>query len=571
MDFWAILFDVGALLAAALALGALCERLRQSALLGYLLAGALLGPNGLDIAATGEEITGLAEVGVALLLFSVGLEFSWKRLREMGPIALGGGTLQVVATGLLAAAAASALGVSPRGAIVLGGALALSSTAGVLRMLMTRAEVDSVHGRHALGILLLQDLAVIPLVLLSGVLTDSSHGGILPALGRSGLMLLAAMTLLYLLFNILAPRVLIATARIRNRELPVLFAMVAALASIWMAHEMGLSPALGAFVAGLLLAESPYAAQVRADLAVLRVLLVALFFGSVGMLSDPGWMVSHVRLIAWVVAAVVVGKAAIVWGVLRALRQTHFQSIAAGVCLAQIGEFSFVIAGPARGTVLTDDLFKMMAATMMATLFLTPYLVAGARPAASFVLGALRRVGLARSDAPPAESGLADSSGLVILVGYGPAGEAVGEALKKYGVRVLVLDLNTQLARKAQEDGFEARVGDATQVEVLDSLRVASACAIAVTVPDPLTAEKIVQAVRSRNDRALIVARARYHRYHAALEIAGADVVIDEEEHVGVSLGLHLVRSMRGAARMAARRSGSPSAAAECSPADRAP
>jgi CPA2 family monovalent cation:H+ antiporter-2 len=436
---------------------------------------------------------------------------------------------------------------------------------------MTRSELDSVHGRHALGILLLQDLAVIPLVLLSGVLSDSSGGGALPALGRSVLMLFAAMVLLYLLFNVLAPRVLIATAQIRNRELPVLFAMVAALLSIWMAHEMGLSPALGAFIAGLLLAESPYAAQVRADLGVLRILLVALFFGSVGMLSDPGWMVSHVRLIALVVAAVVVGKAAIVWGVLRVLRQTHFQSIAAGVCLAQIGEFSFVIAGPARGTVLSEDLFKMMASTMMVTLFLTPYLVAGARPAASFVLGMLRRAGLARSDAPLPESGLAEAASRVILIGYGPAGEAVGEALKKYGVRVAVLDLNARLAQKAREGGFEAHVGDATQVEVLDSLRVASACAIAVTVPDPMTAEKIVQAVRSLNAHALIVARARYHRHRADLEIAGADVVIDEEEHVGVSLGLHLVRSMRGAAKMAARRSESPSAAAECSPADRAP
>ncbi|MFH1682022.1 MAG: cation:proton antiporter [Candidatus Eisenbacteria bacterium] len=557
MDFWALLFDVGAILAAALALGALCERLHQSALLGYLLAGVLLGPNALNIVSTREEIDGLAEVGVALLLFTIGLEFSWKRFRGIGATALGGGTLQVVATGVIAAAATSALGASPRAAVVLGGALALSSTAGVLRVLMARSELDSVHGRHALGILLLQDLAVIPLVLLSGVLSDSAPGvGAVSAFVRPVLMLLAAMAVLYVVFNHIAPRLLLATAQLRNRELPVLFAIVAALASIWTAHAMGLSPALGALVAGLLLAESPYASQVRSDLAVLRTLLVALFFSSVGMLSDPAWMGRNAGLIGLVVVGVVVVKAVVVWGVLRFLRQTHSSSLAAGICLAQIGEFSFIIAGPARGTVMTDHLFKVMASTMMATLFLTPYLVAGARPAASFFLGVLRRVGLLRGDAPLRATGIAEPGGHVILIGYGPAGESVGEVLKGRGVHVAVLDLNTRLARKAEEDGFEAHVGDGTHADILDHLRVASACAVAVTVPDPQAAEKIVRVARSLGPRALIVARARYHRHRRDLELAGANVVVDEEGHVGASLGLRLVRAVRLGTRTPGRPAG---------------
>ncbi|MEM7260544.1 MAG: cation:proton antiporter, partial [Planctomycetota bacterium] len=170
MEFWPAFLGVITLLAVAFALGALCERLRQSALLGYLLAGMLLGPNALDVVSTSEEVHGLAEVGVSLLLFSLGLEFSWRRLRSLGARALGGGVLQVSLTLLAVAGGALLLDQSWRTAIIIGAAFTLSSTAGVLRVLMSRTEMDSTHGRLSLGVLLFQDLAVVPLVLLAGVL-----------------------------------------------------------------------------------------------------------------------------------------------------------------------------------------------------------------------------------------------------------------------------------------------------------------------------------------------------------------------------------------------------------------
>lgn len=544
MDFWAILFDIGTILAVALALGALCERLRQSALLGYLLAGALLGPNAFDVVSNREEIEGLAEVGASLLLFSIGLEFSWLRLRSTGPAALGGGSLQVVVTIAIFSGAAAMFGVPLRTALVVGSAFAISSTAGVLRVLMARAELDSVHGRHALGMLLFQDLAVIPLVLLASFLADPGTGAsAVWKLGRTALLLILTVAAFYVVFNHLAPRLILVAARLRNRELPVLFAVVAALASIWGAHKMGLSPALGAFIAGMLLAGSPYATQVRADLAVLRTLLVTVFFSSVGMLCDLGWMFSNAGLIGMIVGGVIITKALVIWLILRFLRQPASSSLAAGICLAQIGEFAFVIAGSAGAALITEDLFKIIASTMMVTLFLTPYLVTGSRAISAVVLRTLLRLGLVRDLAPSPMTEPGELVGHVILIGYGPAGEAVGEALKRNGSLTTVIDLNPQLVRKANESGFDAHVGDATHVDILDHVYVASACAIAITVPDPQTAQRIVRVARSRTPNAPIVARARYHKYRRDIELAGASVVVDEEQNVGASMGDRLLGS----------------------------
>lgn len=267
MDLWNALFDILMLLITALVLGVVCVRFRQSPLLGYLAAGTLLGPNALQFISNEREVTAMAELGVALLLFTIGLEFSWQRLRHLGVAALGGGTAQVFVTLALGATAASLLGISFRGAIAMGAVVALSSTATVLRTLVSRTEIDSLHGRYALGILLIQDIAVVPLVLLVTVLVG--QGSPLQVSTEILKTFAWAMTLFigfYLLFTLVVPRILRIDSLHRNRELPILLAIVTGLGSAWGSHKLGLSPALGAFVAGMLLAESPFATQIRADI-----------------------------------------------------------------------------------------------------------------------------------------------------------------------------------------------------------------------------------------------------------------------------------------------------------------
>ena len=250
----------------------------------------MLGPNALDLLPSHEAVAAIAELGVALLLFTIGLEFSWRRLRSIGPVALGGGTLQVVLTGVITVGICMSLGLGLRTSVVFGAAIALSSTAAVLRLLETRAEIDALHGRYAVGILLLQDIAVVPLVLVvaflgsEGSIADVGWGiartlGIRGGPGRHSL---------HLLLSYVLPALLGARVAERYADFPILLAVVTAVGATWLSHELGLSPALGAFVAGMLLAESPFATRIRADIIPFRTLFVTLFFCSIGMLANPG-------------------------------------------------------------------------------------------------------------------------------------------------------------------------------------------------------------------------------------------------------------------------------------------
>ena len=542
MSPWNLVLDVLMLLAVALGLGVVCERLRQSAIVGYVLAGVLLGPNALHMIGNQREIEALAELGVALLLFTIGLEFSWRRMLRMGRVAFGGGSLQVLATGALAAGVAVLLGLDGRAAVAVGAIIALSSTASVLRVLMDRAELDSIHGRDAMAILLFQDLAVVPLVLLVGML--GSRTGMGEVVWRTASMLVWAAVLvaaLYAVLNLVLPRLMGAAIMARNRELPILLALVTAIGSAYAAHAAGLSAAMGAFVAGILLAESPFATQIRADVVSLRTLLVTLFFSTVGMLADPSWMAQHGALVAGLVAAIVIGKAAIAGAAVRFAGSRHWQGLAAGVCLAQVGEFSFVLAMLARGTVIDEQAFKLIISATIVTLILTPYMVASAPRLAGLAQKALGGPrGLPVPEREPAGAGPR-----VVIVGFGPAGQGVGMTLVGKNVTVTVLDANRRTVQIATQCGFVSRVGDATHVEVLEHAGVPAAGVVVITLPDPTASRRVIEHVRALAPQARIVTRARYHIYRRELELAGAHVVVDEEQHVGLRLAAEMRKLLR--------------------------
>ncbi len=552
MNLGTALLDVLILLTAALVLGALCERLKQNAILGYLLAGTLLGPNALDWMPNHKDVATIAELGVALLLFSIGLEFSWRRLRSIGPMALGGGALQVLLTGVLAAGVCLLLGQSGRSAFSIGAIISLSSTACVLRLLVSRAEIDSVHGRDALGILLFQDMAVVPLVL---VVTLLGQEGTAAQVGWQTSRAIAAAAglaaALYVILKYVFP-ILIGVAELaRNRELPILLAIVTAVGAAWGAHHLGLSPVLGAFVAGMLLAESPFATQIRSDVSSLRTLFVTLFFSSIGMLADPAWVASHWRLALVVLAAIIVGKAAIVCGVARLFRSTPGHAIATAVCLAQVGEFSFVLANIARGgNVIDADLFKLMISVTIATLFLTPYLVAAAQPLARLLTQGGRSPKMMGGSDELLDAAGGALRGHILIVGFGPAGRRVAEALmRRHKSQLVVVDLKSRSASVARTYGLQTFVADAARIEVLEHLHVEHAAVVIVTVPDPATARQVIRGVRSLAPDTPVIARARYHVYRWELIVAGAEVVVDEEDEVGLRMASFARRKLRGAGR----------------------
>jgi len=545
MDSWSVLLDVLLLLSAATAFGILCACLRQSPIIGYLAAGTLLGPNALEIVSSRDEVAILAELGIALLLFTIGLEFSWRRLMGLGRTAIGSGFFQVLVTISLVATVCILLGKPMRTSLTLGAIVALSSTACVLRLLVSRAEIESHHGRHALGILLVQDAAVVPLVLLVAILSGS--GGLIDAGWSLARVLGGAIVLigcLYVLLQYLMPRLLRLETLRHSRDLPILVAIVVGLGAAWASHQFGLSPALGAFVAGMLLAASPFATQVRADISSIQTLLVTLFFGSIGMLGDPVWLVQNLGLVLVVVAAIIVGKTLIVWAILRILGLAHESALMTGLCLAQVGEFSFILAMSAHGSLISDDLLRLLVSATIISLFMTPYLVSTAPRLAPRIIMSLRRVGLVSQPTPSPDLPATASAGRVLVVGFGPAGQAVGRMLVGRDEDVIVLDLNLRAIKNAEKMGLIGHIGDATHADVLRHAGVLLADTVVVTIPDPAVTSQIVRLVHATAPDTFIIARARYHRFVEEIRVSGAHELVDEEAITGTRLAARLRRRL---------------------------
>lgn len=570
---WTVLIDLLVLLGAALLLGTIAEQLRQSAILGYLMAGTLAGPNVLGVVASPENVEMISEVGVSLLLFSVGLEFSFGRLRSLGPIALVGGALQVTLTGLVVGGLAWQLGASGKAATALGAMVSLSSTACVVRLLIDRTAMDSVYGRNAVGMLLFQDVAVVPLTLLITALAGTGTAGevswtILKTVGLGGLMVGS----FYLLFNHVVPRLLNIRRWSRNRELPILLAVVIAGGSTVAARAVDISPAMGAFIAGMLMAESPFAVQIRSDIGSLRTVMVTVFFASIGMLGDPVWIAGHWPKVILAVGLIVIIKPLVVWLIARKLGYTHGHSLATGLCLAHVGEFSFVLGAMAKGTILQDEMFQLVISAMIVSLFLTPFLIDLAPRAAGWIE---RRLGASSFRPAPAHAGGAGQAGStpapddvsqivatregIILIGFGPAGQRVVDHLKKRHLgRVTVVELNPRNAEIARQYGLNVQLGDGQQQDVLEHAGLHRAAAVVITLPDPVVSRHLIHLCRAISPEAKILVRARYHVYRWELQFAGAEVVIDEEEEVGIHLASEVNKHLRTVEREQNREAAAP-------------
>ena len=531
MELWTILGDIVVLLVACLLLGGLMSRLGQSPLVGYLIAGMLLGgPGGFQLVKSNEEIEAIAELGVALLLFSLGLEFSFDRLKRLGSKPLIGGVIQIVVTILLAAAIAYLFGVGWKSAVAFGVMICLSSTAIVLRMLMERGEVDMPHGRSAVAVLLTQDMAVVPLALVMTILGGRGEPG---QFWQEMGALLLSMTLLVvglLMLTRLANLTLELLTVERNRELAVIFAVVMGLGAAWAAHYVEISPALGAFVAGMMLGSSAFATQIRADVASLRVVLLTLFFGAVGMIADPIWMARNWYLVALVTLLIVVGKTIVITIIFRALRKSVRTAAAVGLSLAQVGEFAFVLGKIGRDSVVGDELHALVVSVAIVSLFLSALLVPLAPWFGNQVAAWWGRKPAADFTADPAQLPQA------VIIGFGPSGQLAASSLVDRGVRVGVIDLNAEGVRRARELGFMAEIGDATQAEVLKHAHVGHATAVVITVPHFQSALAILGMVRQEAPEARVYVRARYQMHADQFANAGADYVVGDELQVGERL-----------------------------------
>ncbi len=532
---WALVLDLLIALSGALLLGLFFERIRLNAIIGYLLAGAIVGPGGFALVSKNDQVLVIAEIGVALLLFTIGLEFSWKSVKKLGAPVLLGGVAMILAIIGVAIPVAVGFGLAWQTGFVIGAACALSSTAIVIRVLRAKNDLDSRHGKTTLGVLLVQDIAVVPLVLAvtfmgsgsKNVLADISW-----ALASAVLLVLG----LIVFVSQVVPRLLHEKIVAKNRELPIILAIVTCVGATWAAHELKISPALGAFFAGMLLAESKFSHQMRADVLPLRTLFVTLFFVSVGLLADVTWMAQNIILVLGMTLAVIAIKVVVTYLALRFFIKGIIEVLAAAIALGQIGEFSFVIMSIGKdAALLPENIFQLLISTTLLTLFVAPFTTGNAlrisRQMAKRIFPARK---LARNEREIKQTTLRDH---LLIIGYGEAGQATCLALRSLPNPRIVVDLDPRLIRLAEEHGHRGCIGDATSHEILESVNIHDAEAVLVTISDHHLARLVVAQCKSVAPDTPLVVRARYHIYADELGTVGANDVVDEEMLVGERMG----------------------------------
>lgn len=510
------------LIAIAAAAAALFERLRLPAVAGFLVTGAAVGPGGLGLVGDPETVRRVAELGVVFLLFEIGLELPIDRVRLLWRRAALAGGLQVLVTVAAVTGFALAVGVPPARAFVVGALVAMSSTALVMRVLSDRGEIDAPQGQLSVGILLFQDLCIVPLLLVVPLLSATGEGG-----GADRLWTLVRAVLALFAFVAIAgfglPRVLERVIALRSRDVFTLVAFLVVLGSAWAAESIGLTLAVGAFVGGLVLSASPYAYQLSAEVLPLRGVLLGIFFTAVGMLLRPEVAVEQWSAVMGYVGAVVLVKTAVIAAIVAtALRQGWRLGLVTGLGLAQTGEFSFILAAVASEAGLLDSVFRQVfVAGSIVTLIATPFLV-GVAPV---VARALTRSDESEGE-EPADEGRRDH---VLLLGCGFAGQTLIRVLRSRDIPYVGVEANASTVQSLHARGEPVYYGDVTRRGLLEHLGLARARLVVVTISDPVATREAVRLVRLIAPDVPVVARTRFVLQVDPLYEAGASQVVAEE------------------------------------------
>lgn len=530
----AVLFDAVVLLAAS-AVGLLIfRRAGFGSVLAFLAAGILLGPHGLAIAGAGEALRSFTELGVVFLLFLVGIEMQPARLWQMRRAVFGLGSAQVILTGLTLAAVAVALGVGTWSAsLILGFGLALSSTAFVLQLLQERGETPSPHGQAAFAILLLQDLAIVPLLAalpLLGSRPDPDANGLLAAVGLAVLML----ALLVTLGRLALPWALDLGARQRNSEAFAVLAVLAVAAAAWMMQVAGLSMALGAFVMGMLLSGSGYARQIEAEISPYKGVLLSLFFVSIGMSMDLGLLAQEAGRIGIAVVLLVVVKAVLLLALALAFRLGVQSAVRLALLLPQGGEFGFVLFGTAHASQLLSD-----------TAFHAALLVI---PLSMSVTPVLARIGDRLADRlspvplPPEAMPGTTLDRHVVIAGFGRVGRNIGFMLEQTGVPFVALDADPRRVALGRREGRPVYFGHSDDLRMLAQAGAGRAAAIVVTLDNAAATEETVAVLREVFPQVPVVVRGRDLVACDRLLALGASEAIPESVQLSTSVGEALLR-----------------------------
>jgi CPA2 family monovalent cation:H+ antiporter-2 len=518
------------------------QKLRQSNIVGFLFTGILVGPYGFSLVSDTASVHILAEIGVMLLLFSLGLEFSFKKLMQIRRIVFGTGSVQVLITILVVFGIAAFAGVPIRTAIFFGFMAALSSTAIVVKMLFDRGETDAIHGKVALGILIFQDLCVVPMIVLVPLLAQPGPVW-LPlglALGKAAVVI----ALVVLLARYAFPWFLYHIVGTRSKELFVISALWILLGMSWALSLFGFSLALGAFLAGLTVSESEYSDQIFADIRPFRDGLNSLFFISIGMLVNIRFILENAGFVFLMILGIALGKAVITTLSVTATRLPLKVGFLVGLSMAQIGEFSFILleAGMRNGLVASDWYQRIISAAVT-TMILTPLFtwISHALMANSRFYSLIQKFGAgSKSFELQSQSGITQDH--VVICGFGITGQNIANILKANKIPYLILELNAPAMREYKRQGQPIFYGDCTDAGILLHAGIMRARVIVIALSDPVATRAAVKTARSLNSEIVILARNKYLAEIDELCNLGATEVISEEFEASIELLARILR-----------------------------
>ncbi len=518
--------DIAIIIVAALLGGIVAHKLKQPLILGYILGGIVVGPYTGGVTVSGiHEVELLAEIGVALLLFALGLEFSLTKLKPVRHIAVFGTPIQVLLSMALGYAVGRWLGWEPLHALWLGALICLSSTMVILKTLMNQGWLGTLSSRVMIGMLIVQDILVVPLMIIMPQLKNPQSG--LPMLGMAAVKATVFLLVMFLLGTRLLPRLMQFVAKWNSRELFLVSITAIGLGVGYGTYLSGLSFAFGAFVAGMVLSESDYGHQALSDIIPVRDIFGLLFFTSVGMLLDPSFLMSHWQTVLILVLLVALGKG-VIFGVLALLfGYGNVVPLAVALGLFQVGEFSFVLARVGLATEsITREMYSLVLSVTLVSMILTPFVSGLTGPLYSLRRRFFKREPLQTINLP--DAGLKDH---VVIAGAGRIGLHVARVLRRMNLSFVLIELDYRVVEERKAAGFPVIYGDASQEVVLEAASIHTCCLLLVTTPALVVARSIVEKSRELNPKLEIVARSGgVDQMLTLFELGATEVVLPEFE-----------------------------------------
>jgi len=524
----------------------LLRRINLPAILGYLAVGVLAGPNGLGLVKDIHDIHLIATFGVVFLLFMLGMEFSLPRLVAMRRAVVGMGGAQVLLTALITGGAAWMMGFSPAAAFTLAGVMTVSSTAIVIRQLGEQLELNSRHGNNAVGILLFQDLAVIPFLIVIPVL-ESQGGQDTAMLGMDivltlGAGVLAAVTLFFGGRWVLRP-LFREIAKSRSAELFTLAVLLTVLGAGWLTNTAGLSWELGAFLAGIALSETQYKHQIEADIRPFRDVLLGLFFITIGMMLDVGGLVGIFHWVLMFLTLLILAKTTIIFLIGRAMGEAPGVALRTGLVLAQGGEFGFAMLSIMTPGLMTDAQHQIVLATVIFSMVLTPIVVKFNGRITKRLVPAYARK--RRQHALEVKQATSDLSEHVIICGFGRVGQNVARLLGSEGIDYTAIEVDPDIVHQANEAGLRVYFGNSTHLDILQAAGLERARALVLSHLDDASTIKTIEVVRGIDRDIPIIVRTRTDEYLDKIHEAGATEVVASVYEMSLALGGHVLRTLR--------------------------